>query len=136
MASFSTNCPFRILPAFIFVAPRFPEILGGIAYRAYQPKLPPILASTLRRTWPDDGILVLDLAILGEGLGLCMKTQVCSKSTLPDTNSKFALKMDGLKPILSFWGPAYLQGGTVSFRECIWPLVQLFAGSTQNQHMH
>ncbi len=41
--------------------------------------------------------------------------------TLPETNSQTQhLKMDFCKTILSFWGPAYFQVRTVSFREGIW----------------
>ena len=36
--------------------------------------------------------------------------------TLPEAKI-FHLKMDGWNTILSFWGPAYFQGRTVSFRE-------------------
>ncbi len=38
--------------------------------------------------------------------------------TLPETNS-LHLKMDGWNAIVSFWGRAYFQVRTVSFRECI-----------------
>ena len=40
---------------------------------------------------------------------------ICS---LPETNIS-PLKMDGWNTIVSFWGPAYFQGRTVSFSECI-----------------
>ena len=40
--------------------------------------------------------------------------------TLPETNS-LHLKVDGWNIIVSFWGPAYFQGRTVSFREGILP---------------
>ena len=42
---------------------------------------------------------------------------VYQDSTLPETNNS-PLKMDGWNTIVSFWGPAYFQGRTVSFREC------------------
>ena len=38
--------------------------------------------------------------------------------TLSETNSS-PLKNDGWEMSLSFWGPAYVQGRTVSFRESI-----------------
>ena len=43
---------------------------------------------------------------------------------LPETNSSH-LKMDGWKTILSFWGPAYFQVQTFSFRG-VYPLSVLF----------
>ena len=49
------------------------------------------------------------------------RTGLFGGCTLPETNSSH-LKMDGWKTILSFWGPAYFQGRTVSFREGIFCL--------------
>ena len=37
--------------------------------------------------------------------------------TLPETNSKRHLKMDGWNTLVSFWDFSYFQGRTVSFRE-------------------
>ena len=51
------------------------------------------------------------------GEGPTLKTQPWG-ITLPGTNS-LPLKMDGWNTIVSFWGPAYFQVRTVSFRECI-----------------
>ncbi len=41
-----------------------------------------------------------------------------AQKTLPDFHT-FSPKMDGWNTIVSFWGPAYFQGQTVSFREGI-----------------
>ncbi len=37
---------------------------------------------------------------------------------LPSLKKTWHLKMDGWNTIVSFWGPAYFQVQTVSFREC------------------
>ena len=53
--------------------------------------------------WPNDGLVV-------DADGLL---------TFPETNSEWKhLKMDGWNTILSYWGPAYFQGQTVSFSQC------------------
>ena len=49
--------------------------------------------------------------------------------TLPETNSKFAPENGWLEYEKSFWGPAYFQGWSVSFRECsveIWNHFSIF----------
>ena len=42
--------------------------------------------------------------------------------TLPETN-RLHLKVDGWNTIVSFWGPAYFQGRTVSFSEGKLPIL-------------
>ena len=53
------------------------------------------------------GLLLLNVDVLFK-----IQNGKCTKQT-------WHLKLDGWKTILSFWGPAYVQLLTVSFRECI-----------------
>ena len=63
------------------------------------------------------GVFFLHCGNVEKGL---TRTFIVYFYTLPETNSQFAPANGWLEYFLvSFWGPAYFQVRTVSFRECI-----------------
>ena len=55
---------------------------------------------------------------------------------LPSLKLTWHLKMDGWNTIVSFWGPAYFQGRTVSFRECTrWDVDGVLDGVSRLLHV-